>query len=97
MSVEQIVRKRISYRRFLSKPVSEDDVRDILNIARYAPSGGNTQPWHCYVLSGEAKESLTKAILSSSGMSTKGEFQMYPAKDDMPPDLYEIYMKRTIW
>ena len=94
MSVEQVVRKRISYRRFLDKPVSEEDVRDILNIARYAPSGGNTQPWHCYVLSGEAKKSLTGAILNSSGMSPNGEFQMYPAKDDMPPDLYDVYMKR---
>ena len=94
MSVEQVVRKRISYRRFSHKPVSEEDVRDILNIAKVCAKRGNTQPWHCYVLSGEAKKSLTKAILNSSGMSPKGEFQMYPSKDDMPSDLYDVYMKR---
>ena len=28
-------------------------VREILDIARFAPSGGNTQPWHLYVVGGE--------------------------------------------
>ena len=56
---------------------------------------GEIRSWHCYVLSGEAKKSLTGAILNSSGMSPNAEFKMYPTKDDMPPDLYDVYMKQS--
>ena len=94
MSVTEATTKRISYRRFLNKPVSEQDVRSILDKARFAPSGGNTQPWHCYVLAGEAKAKLTKAILENAAKPSKAEYRMYPGKEDMPKDMFDLYMKR---
>ena len=94
LSVTEATMKRISYRRFLKKPISEKDVREILDTARFAPSGGNTQPWHCYVLAGDAKDNLTKAIFNSTGRPPKPEYSVYPGKKDMPEDMYDVYMKR---
>ena len=38
------LQKRRSVRHFTDEPVSKDDILKILDIARYAPSGGNGQP-----------------------------------------------------
>jgi len=38
------LQKRRSVRRFTDEPVSKKEILKILNIARYAPSGGNGQP-----------------------------------------------------
>ena len=91
-SVTEATMKRISYRRFLKKTVSEKDEREILDTARFAPSGGNTQPWHCYVLAGDAKDNLTKAIFNSTGRPPKPEYSVYPTKKAMQ-DLVNTIIK----
>ncbi|MCA8889468.1 MAG: nitroreductase family protein, partial [Parvularculaceae bacterium] len=57
-TVSDIVKSRISTRAFLDTPVSDDDVRAILDIAKFAPSGGNVQPWRVHVVAGAARERL---------------------------------------
>ena len=52
MNVTDALMSRISTRAFLDRPVPEALVRTLLETARYAPSGGNLQPWHVYVLTG---------------------------------------------
>ena len=37
-------------RRVKPDPIPEDDLRDILEAAIRAPSGGNSQPWHFVVI-----------------------------------------------
>lgn len=44
LSVSDALTQRISTRAFLDKPVSENLIREILDAARRAPSGGNLQP-----------------------------------------------------
>ena len=39
----QFLRSRRSIRRFRDKPVAKDRIRRLIEIARYAPTGGNTQ------------------------------------------------------
>lgn len=63
MRVAQAVKARRSIRAFKPEPVPEDVLREILDIARFAPSNCNTQPWHLTVVSGEAREQLEKAIV----------------------------------
>jgi nitroreductase len=79
------VNSRMSARSFLDTPVDMALVREILQLASRAPSGGNTQPWHVYVLTGEAKASLTAAVLALAAKGIMEEpnvpFQMYPPKD----------------
>ena len=53
---------RRSIRAFLPTPVSPEEIHAILDVARYAASGMNTQPWRVYVLTGAAKERLTAVI-----------------------------------
>ena len=59
LSVKDALHKRISTRAFLDKPVSEADIRALLEDARFAASGGNLQPWKVVVTTGEALTMLT--------------------------------------
>src|SRR5262245_46848805 len=38
------------YREFTDRPVTEDDLRAILDVARWTGSGNNSQPWRFIVL-----------------------------------------------
>ena len=56
MNVIDAITRRHSTRAFLDKPVDEQTIREILQAARHAPSGVNTQPWQVAVLSGESEK-----------------------------------------
>lgn len=47
--IEQIKSRR-SIRRYLDKPLEDDKIIQLLESARLAPSGDNTQPWHFIVV-----------------------------------------------
>ncbi|KRC17504.1 nitrobenzoate reductase [Acidovorax sp. Root217] len=53
---------RRSIRAFLPTPVGQGEVHAILDVARHAASGMNTQPWRVHVLMGGTKERLSAAI-----------------------------------
>jgi nitroreductase len=44
------IMNRRSIRKFLSRPLPEDDLRAILEAGRQAPSAANRQPWHFVVV-----------------------------------------------
>ncbi len=46
----ELVKQRRSIRRFKPDPVPEDYVDKIIEVARWAPSGLNTQPWEFVVI-----------------------------------------------
>lgn len=50
--LEQIKNRR-SIRRYLDKPVDDDTIIRLIESARLAPSGDNTQPWHFIVVKSE--------------------------------------------
>ena len=54
MQLQEAIRGRRSIRKFLSKPVPEEMIRDIIAQCLWAPSWGNTQPWEIIVATGEA-------------------------------------------
>ena len=58
MTVTEALKARISTRAFLTDPVSESTVREILEVARWSPSGGNLQPWKVIAVSGAAQEAV---------------------------------------
>jgi nitroreductase len=62
MDVYEAVRSRQSVRGFLDRPVPPEIVARILSAARQAPSGGNLQPWHIYVLSGAKLQDLMARV-----------------------------------
>jgi nitroreductase len=72
LSFEQTVRLRRSVRDFKSIALSQDEILNILDDARHAPSNCNTQPWEVHVVSGETRNALSAALLDDyeNGMSS---------------------------
>ncbi len=58
MQVREALKKRKSTRAFLSRDVEREKIVRILDAARHAPSGTNTQPWQVAVVRGEKKREL---------------------------------------
>ena len=50
MDVRDAMVARKTIRNFLETPVSNDTIKDLLQKAARAPSGGNLQPWRIYVI-----------------------------------------------
>ena len=81
-TVDEAITSRRSVRAFLPDSVDEPTIREILDVASWAPSGTNMQPWRVYVTSGETKERVSRAILDSGLRAEKarGEYKYYPDK-----------------
>ena len=52
MDLEAVVRTRKSVRGYKTDPVPRRVIEEIIDLARFAPSSMNTQPWHIHVLTG---------------------------------------------
>ena len=62
MDIREAIQKRRSIRRFKPDPVSDDLIQQILESARLAPSGSNTQPWRFIVIKdAETRQKLQTA------------------------------------
>lgn len=55
METIECIKTRRSIRKFVDKEVPQEVIRDILEAARWAPSGGNKQPWRFVVTQDRAK------------------------------------------
>ncbi|HBC95128.1 MAG TPA: nitroreductase [Pelotomaculum sp.] len=44
------IRNRRSIRAYKQEQIKDEEIQTILEAGRYAPSGGNTQPWHFTVI-----------------------------------------------
>jgi len=82
MNVSQAVAQRISVRAFRPDPVPATLVREILEAAARAPSGGNLQPWRVHALAGAPLAAL-KARVRENPFGETPEYDVYP------PNLWE--------
>lgn len=48
------IEARRSIRKYAAKPVEDEKLNELLESARLAPSGSNTQPWHFIVIKSES-------------------------------------------
>lgn len=78
MNVVDAVYKRKSIRKFRPAPVSNDELRALLNDASRAPSGGNVQPWRIYVINGESMPRMKEFLAAQPPLDTP-EYEIYPA------------------
>ncbi len=80
MDVSTALLTRKSVRAFLDKPVTKENILAILNHAKTAPSGTNTQPWQVAVVSGNSKQELDKLLLQqfSAGIPQHMDYHYYP-------------------
>jgi nitroreductase len=82
MDVQEAVASRYSCRAFLDTPVPESVVRDILERAARAPSGGNVQPWLVHAVAGEPLKRLKAEIAVRAKEHIFGdgaEYAIYPS------------------
>ncbi|MBL1320051.1 MAG: nitroreductase [Methylophaga sp.] len=80
MNVFDAIRQRHSTRAFIDKDVAIEKINRILDIARYSPSGANTQPWQVAVVSGDSKNKLQSTIERAfqSGEPSQISYKYYP-------------------
>lgn len=86
MDIIRAITSRASTRAFLDRTVSQDMVDAILDTARWAPSGVNTQPWQVMAVSGTTKQRLSDAILAAraAGVEPDPDYHYYPTQWDEP-------------
>jgi nitroreductase len=86
MDVREALRQRKSTRAFLSTPVPPEKIERILDAARHAPSGTNTQPWQVAVVSGARKAELQQRMEAAFRRGERGkmDYQYYPLKWSAP-------------
>jgi nitroreductase len=81
MNVSEAVERRISVRAFRQDPVPGELLRELLQKASRAPSGGNVQPWIVHALAGQ-KLTEFKSMLAArqaAGEHETPEYDIYPA------------------
>jgi len=82
MNVIEALEQRKSTRAFVDKDVEPDKIAQILDAARHAPSGVNTQPWQVAVVTGKAKIKLQKMLEDSfrAGNKAQADYLYYPTE-----------------
>ncbi len=80
MDVKTALETRKSVRAFLDKAVPTELINTVLEQAKNAPSGVNTQPWKVAVITGKTKQTLQEKMEQTFRSGTKGEmdYQYYP-------------------
>lgn len=84
-AVDAAIKTRHSLRAFLPTPVPRQTIEDILEVASWAPSGTNTQPWQVHVLTGAALKRISGRIQAAyldpaQNAVHKEEYAYYPTE-----------------
>ena len=78
-SLLKLVKNRRSIRRFKKDPVSKELIEKILEVARWAPSGFNLQPWEFVVVE---KEALRRNIVKITSAFWQQSAEMERARPE---------------
>lgn len=81
-TIERLLTTRRSCRGFLPDDVPRETIEQILAAAQHTASWCNTQPWQVHIVSGEARNELSKAlvenVISMFGQAVPSDFP-FPA------------------
>ncbi|GAC1531050.1 MAG: nitroreductase [Ramlibacter sp.] len=77
--VDTVIRSRRTIRAFRADEVQQSVVREMLDIARAAPSTFNTQPWQVHVLTGKAKSAFSEALVRAHSGNTHPPYAAMPS------------------
>lgn len=83
MDVYEAVDSRRAVRAFSEGPVPREVLERVLTAAGRAPSSGNLQPWHVYVVTREPLAELKRRATARASAGEPGderEYPMYPAE-----------------
>jgi nitroreductase len=84
MDALEAIRKRRSVRRYTDRPVSDEDLDEVLRLALLAPTGGMTQAWSMLVVRDAGKRAALTELFTRGG----GEYFRIarPAKAGTTPE-----------
>ena len=74
----ELMKERHSCRKFQSKKIPEEVLKDIIDISLMSPSWCNSQPWTIYVATGNTLEQIRKEWISKSKEKVKGYADINP-------------------
>ncbi|MBS0393693.1 MAG: nitroreductase [Proteobacteria bacterium] len=91
MDVATALRTRGSTRAFLSRPVDPAAIAALLELARYAPSGSNIQPWRVHVVTGAVRDEICATVRARAARADAPPLWPYAY---YPPTWREPYLSR---
>jgi len=83
MNVTEAIKARTSIRAFKPEPIPEALLREILDVARFSPSGGNLQPWKVIAISGAERDAVI-ALAKANLPGAEDDRPIYPANLQEP-------------
>ena len=87
---ETIINRR-SVRKFQSKPVSDEDLKIIIEAGRQAPSAANRQPWHFVVVKNEdQRQKLAEACSGQTWLADAAVIIAGVGKPDVSEKWYPV-------
>jgi nitroreductase len=82
VDVYEAVDSRRAVRAFSDEPVPRQLLERVLTAATRAPSSGNLQPWHLYVLAGQPLAELKRRATARARAGDPGDDREYPMYPD---------------
>jgi len=75
----ELIKKRRTIRKFNPEPIPDDYIEKVMEAARWAPSGANTQPWEFVVVKDqEIKKKIGLAVSETAELRTDGKIPVQP-------------------
>ncbi len=74
----ELVKKRRSIRRFRDEAIPGHYIDKIIEVARHAPSGFNTQPWEFIVIKDKGLKKKIVDLLPQSDLTAENDFRIAP-------------------
>jgi nitroreductase len=89
MDILECMENRRSIRRYISKPVEEDKVLQVIDAGHWAPSAGNLQEWQFIVMRDQNKKSqIAEAALGQYWIAQSSVVIIICTKDDRVTRIY---------
>jgi nitroreductase len=83
MEFKDIVMQRYATKKFDGKKISEEKIRELLELVRFAPSALNLQPWKIKIVSDQAvKEQILPASNNQQQVTTCSHLLVFCADSD---------------
>lgn len=86
MNTIDAITSRHATRGYQEKPVERELIEKILDAARFAPSGVNTQPWRVAVVLEQTRQQLSEQLIQAkeNNLRPNPDYEYYPAQWNEP-------------
>lgn len=82
--------ERRSIRKFIEKPISKEDLTEIIDSGIKAPSSKNRQPWNFIVAQGAEKEEMLKFFRMGIAREETGDALLPQSRQHIPAAKYTV-------